>query len=161
MTNRSIPDARKARVHEAAANRCGFCLTPQGYAMHVLEIDHIIPRAAGGSDDEGNLWLACRLCNNAKGAKTHGYDSVSRRRVRLFNPRVQKWRRHFYWSGDGVRVIGRTACGRATVIALNLNNEVALVVRQNWVRAGWHPPEGMRGERPLLAHSRSPLLHSS
>lgn len=118
MTNRPIPDARKARVHEAAANRCGYCLTPQAYAMHVLEIDHIIPRAAGGSDDEGNLWLACRLCNNAKGAKTHGYDSVSRRRVRLFNPRIQKWRGHFYWSEDGVRVMGRTACGRATVIAL-------------------------------------------
>lgn len=38
-------------------------------------------------DDEENLWLACRLCNNAKRMQTHGYDPLTRRRVRLFNPR--------------------------------------------------------------------------
>jgi hypothetical protein len=36
--------------------------------------------------------------------------------------------------------MGRTATGRATVVALHLNNLVAVTVRQNWVRAGWHPP---------------------
>lgn len=102
--------------------------------MQVLEIEHITPRAAGGTDEEENLWLACRLCNNAKGVKTDGDDPVTGRRVRLFNPRTQRWRRHFYWSDDGVRLIGRTICGRATVEALNLNNEIALVVRQNCQR---------------------------
>lgn len=109
--------------------------------MHVLEIDHIVPRAAGGTDQEENLWLACRLCNNAKGVKTHGNDPLTKRRVRLFNPRTQRWNRHFHWSDDGIRVIGKTICGRVTVDALNLNNEIALVVRQNWVSAGWHPPQ--------------------
>ncbi|BAZ12013.1 HNH endonuclease [Calothrix sp. NIES-4071] len=33
-----------------------------------------------------------------------------------------------------------TACGRATVIALQLNNVYAVTVRQAWVSAGWHPP---------------------
>src|SRR6185369_15208408 len=89
-----------------------------------------------GPTKKKTLWLACRLCNNAKGVKTDGDDPVTGRRVRLFNPRTQKWRRHFYWSDDGVRLIGRTICGRATVEALNLNNEIALVVRQNWVNAG-------------------------
>ena len=32
-----------------------------------------------------------------------------------------------------MRLIGRTTCGRATVEVLNLNNEIALVVRQHWV----------------------------
>jgi len=108
--------------------------------MQVLEIEHIIPIAAGGTDDEENLWLSCRLCNNAKGAKTHGYDINTRWRVRLFNPRRQKWCRHFRWSHDGTQIIGITPCGRATVSALNLNNEIARVVRGNWVTAGWHPP---------------------
>ncbi|MCY7332966.1 MAG: HNH endonuclease [Pseudanabaena sp. CAN_BIN31] len=34
--------------------------------MGILEIDHIIAKATGGTDDEKNLWLACRLCNNFK-----------------------------------------------------------------------------------------------
>lgn len=108
--------------------------------MQVLEIEHIVPRVKGGSNSEENLWLACRLCNNAKGIKTRGTDPLTKRQVHLFNPRNQEWHRNFYWSGDGTRVIGRTICGRATVEALNLNNEIALVVRQNWVKAGWHPP---------------------
>ena len=36
---------------------------------------------------------------------------------------------------------GRTASGRATVIVLRLNDLIAVVVRQGWVAAGWHPPE--------------------
>jgi len=114
--------------------------------MLVLEIEHIVPRAAAGTDSEDNLWLACRLCNNAKGVKTHSSDPLTKRRVRLFNPRKQRWRRHFYWSSDGTKVIGRTPCGRATVEALRLNNEIALVVRQNWVTAGWHPPVAQDGK---------------
>jgi hypothetical protein len=38
-------------------------------------------------------------------------------------------------------VTGRTACGLATVVALNLNNLIAQMVRARWVEAGWHPPK--------------------
>ncbi|NOT54731.1 MAG: HNH endonuclease [Deltaproteobacteria bacterium] len=140
MTALRIPEEISARIRATAGNRCGYCLTYQRYAMQVLEIEHIIPKAKGGTNDEDNLWLACRLCNNAKGTKTHGVDPLTGRRVKLFNPRGQQWQRHFFWSDDGTRVNGRTACGRATVGGLNLNNEIALVVRRNWVSAGWHPP---------------------
>jgi hypothetical protein len=37
-------------------------------------------------------------------------------------------------------ILGRTMTGRATVVALSLNNLVAVTVRRNWVTAGWHPP---------------------
>jgi len=40
-----------------------------------------------------------------------------------------------------VKIVGLTPVGRATISALNLNNEVAVEVRRNWVLAGWHPPE--------------------
>jgi hypothetical protein len=80
------------------------------------------------------------MCNGFKGAQTHGRDPLSGRRVRLFNPRRQRWSRHFAWSDDGIRIIGRTACGRATVLALQLNNPIAVLVRREWVGAGWHPP---------------------
>ena len=80
-----------------------------------LEIDHILPRA-------------------------HGRDPLTGRRIRLFHPRRQRWGRHFQWNSDGTMILGRTATGRTTVVALNLNNLVAVTVRRNWVSAGWHPP---------------------
>ncbi len=106
-----------------------------------MEIDHIIPEAAGGTSDEENLWLACRTCNEFKGTQTHARDPVTRRRVRLFSPRKQKWKRHFKWSVDGIRIIGKTSCGRATVVALQMNNNIAIRARRKWVEASWHPPK--------------------
>jgi len=85
--------------------------------------------------------LACHSCNLFKSDQTHGRDPLTGRRVRLFNPRRQQWKRHFRWSEGGDFIIGRTICGRATVVALNLNNLVAVTVRRNWIAAGWHPPE--------------------
>lgn len=87
-----------------------------------------------------NLWLACRLCNNYKGTQTQAIDPLTNSKVKLFNPRKQKWSRHFAWTDDGTNIIGITACGRATTIALQLNNIYAVTVRQAWVSAGWHPP---------------------
>jgi hypothetical protein len=61
--------------------------------------------------------------------------------VALFNPRTQVWSEHFCWSADGVYIHGITPTGRGTVVALQLNNELAVEVRRNWILAGWHPPE--------------------
>jgi hypothetical protein len=135
-----LSEALRAQVRAAAMNRCGYCLTHQAYVPWTLEIEHIVPRAKGGSNAEDNLWLACRSCNLFKSNQTHWTDPVTGRRVRLFNPRQQRWRRHFRWSQDGVFIIGRTVTGRAMVVALHLNNMVAVTVRRNWVAAGWHPP---------------------
>jgi hypothetical protein len=61
--------------------------------------------------------------------------------VPLFNPRTQNWFEHFRWSEDGLRIIGLTPSGRATVGALHLSDDPnALTVRSYWVRVGWHPP---------------------
>ncbi|MBI3951498.1 MAG: HNH endonuclease [Acidobacteria bacterium] len=131
----------RARVRARARNRCGYCRSPQKHILGLLELDHIIPKARGGTGDEENLWLACRMCNSFKGTQKHGRDPMTGRPVRLFNPRRQRWSRHFTWSEDGTRIIGRTACGRATVVALRLNHIMAVTVRREWVAAGWHPPE--------------------
>jgi len=141
MTSRSISEALREKIRAQAGNRCGYCLSLQKYVLGLLEIEHIIPKAKGGTDEEENLWLACRLCNNYKGTQTSALDPLTKRQVNLFNPRKQKWSRHFQWSEDGTKIIGRTACGRTTVVALQLNNIIAVTVRQQWVMAGWHPPE--------------------
>jgi len=135
-----ISEAVRMRVRADANHQCGYCRSLQQYVLGMLEIEHIIPKAAGGSDDEDNLWLACRLCNVYKGTQTHAKDPVTNRKVKLFNPRQQQWKRHFAWTNDGSFISGLTATGRATVLALQLNNPYAIMVRQAWISAGWHPP---------------------
>lgn len=137
----SISEEIRARVRQEASDRCGYCLSSQKYVLGLLEIEHLTPKAKGGTDDENNLWLACRLCNCYKGTQTHARDPVTDRRVKLFNPRTQQWSRHFQWSEDAIEIIGRTVSGRATVVALQLNNQIAITVRKQWVMAGWHPPQ--------------------
>ena len=135
-----ISDALRKQIRAEAGNRCGYCLSLQKYVLGKLEIDHIIPQAKGGTDDPDNLWLACRLCNGYKGIQTTAFDPKTAKTTRLFNPRQQKWSQHFQWNSNGTQIEGKTAIGRATVNALQLNNFIAVTVREQWVQAGWHPP---------------------
>jgi hypothetical protein len=142
MSRPHIPTELDQRVRAAAKNRCGYCLSPQRLVMTRLEIEHIVPRARGGLDDEANLWLSCPICNGHKSDKTHALDVETGATVALFNPRTQVWSEHFRWTADGLRIEGLTATGRATVAALHLSDDAdALLVRSYWVEAGWHPPK--------------------
>lgn len=128
------------RVRQQAGNRCGYCQSPQHLVLGWLEIEHVVPSAQGGTDEESNLWLACRFCNNFKSDAVDAVDPVSGLRIPLFDPRNQVWEDHFRWSDDGTLVVGITPTGRATVVQLQLNYPLAVTVRRNWVAAGWHPP---------------------
>jgi hypothetical protein len=129
------------RVRAAARNRCGYCLSPQHLVMGRLEIEHFVPLSQQGTNDESNLWLACSLCNRAKGDRVEAIDPETKQVVPLFNPRSQVWSEHFCWIDAGLRIQGLTPIGRATVAALHLaDNPQALVVRGFWIQAKWHPP---------------------
>jgi len=142
MARRHIPTHIDQNVRHAAKQRCGYCLRPQHLVMARLEVEHIIPLAKGGTDDEANLWLACPICNGHKADKVSALDPETGVIVPLFNPRMHIWADHFRWSNDGIQVIGLTPTGRATVIALQLSDDPdALLVRSYWVLAGWHPPQ--------------------
>jgi hypothetical protein len=109
--------------------------------MARLEVEHVIPRSKGGTDDEENLWLSCPLCNRHKSNRTHAVDPETNADVALFHPRRQRWSEHFQWTEDGLSIQGLTPIGRATVSALHLDDDPdALIVRSDWVLAGWHPP---------------------
>jgi hypothetical protein len=138
----AIPAAIERRVRLAARNRCGYCLSPQHLVLARLQIEHTIPLAKGGSDDETNLWLACPICNGHKAGKAKAVDPRTGEIEPLFNPRTQDWFEHFEWIDGGLRIAGRTPTGRATVVALHLADDPdAIVVRSYWILAGWHPPE--------------------
>jgi 5-methylcytosine-specific restriction endonuclease McrA len=46
--------------------KCAYC----GRSDLPLTIDHILPKAKGGTDSWENLICACTLCNNRKGDRT-------------------------------------------------------------------------------------------
>jgi hypothetical protein len=65
FTKADIDDIRKAQ-----GNRCYICHKKLGKKYH---IDHFIPIILGGTNDPGNLRLACPRCNLSKGPK-HPHD---------------------------------------------------------------------------------------
>ncbi|MCU0239904.1 MAG: HNH endonuclease [Pyrinomonadaceae bacterium] len=136
-----ISEDLKNKVREIAKNRCGYCLTPQNITAVPLEIEHIFPISKGGNNELENLWLSCRNCNGFKYTKTHAVDYQTNLEVEIFNPRKQNWHEHFEFSQDKTEIIGKTPCGRATVVALNLNFEQAIIARSRWVKVNWYPPE--------------------
>ena len=136
----TISQTLRRKIIRSAGNRCGYCLTPQEISGGQMQIEHIIPVSKQGSSDENNLWLSCAWCNSFKSNKIDGVDPVTNTQISLFNPRHQSWWEHFKWSENGTEIIGLTPIGRATVIALCLNNEYILPARRRWVSAGWYPP---------------------
>lgn len=135
-----VPRALVIVITAEARGQCGYCQTQIKYVGPVMVMEHIIPIAAGGKTDKDNLWLACHPCNSRKGKKTEAIDPESGQVAPLFNPRTQHWSDHFTWSDDGVIIIDQTPTGRATVVALKLNDEEVVKPRRRWVEMGWHPP---------------------
>ena len=136
-----IPEAVRDRIRQQAGHRCGYCQSRQELVPVIFEVEHIRPLARDGTDDEDNLWLSCRTCNLHKSDQIEAADPLTGEMILLFNPRHQNWAEHFRWSGAGTEVIGKTAIGRATVVALQLNNPIMLTTRRMWIQAGWHPPK--------------------
>lgn len=82
-----VSPAVRRRVAQQAASRCGYCHTQERVSGIPLTLEHFVPKAKGGDDDEQNLWFSCRLCNEAKGVLTEAVAPESGEIVPLFNPR--------------------------------------------------------------------------
>lgn len=130
-----------SKIRSQAKNRCGYCRNPQELLPFKLEIEHIRPQALGGESIEENLWLACRESNVHKAAKIRAVDRLTGKTVKLFDPRRQNWHAHFEFSRDATRIVGKTACGRATVAALQINGIYQTTARSAWRATGKFPPE--------------------
>lgn len=138
----SIPPRLRRRLrNEAVELRCAYCHSPEKLLGIPLEADHIIATAQGGQTVIANLCLACRTCNGYKWRIAKARDPVSNRPVNLFHPRRQKWPEHFQWSLGGRHILGLTATGRATVEALQMNNDLIVNLRSLWVILQMHPAE--------------------
>ena len=60
------PDWPKTREYilERDSHTCRYCGEP------ALQVDHIIPRCQGGTEEHSNLVAACGPCNMSKGGRT-------------------------------------------------------------------------------------------
>jgi len=108
----------------------------QGATFH---IEHIVPKSRGGDDLLDNLAWACPGCNLRKSDRIDAIDPESGAIVKLFHPRSQAWAEHFSW--DDYHVVGLSATGRATMVALEFNAERRIRIRQAEQMFALYPPD--------------------
>ena len=124
-----IGAATRRLVRQRAENRCEYCRTHQDDEPFVTyQIEHVIALQHGGSNEDGNLALACSHCNLHKGPNLAGIDPVGKKIEPLYHPRTQPWNDHFEFVGRDVA--GKTPCGRATVHVLGMNAQSRVNLRQ-------------------------------
>lgn len=140
MTRETISRAIRRQVRDRAGNRCEYCRHPANFSCAPFVCEHVMPRVRGAGSSASELAWACPACNGHKYAKTHAPDPQTGHSVPLFNPRRQRWARHFVWSRDFLLIEGRTATGRATVATLHLNCSALINLRGALRAVGEHPP---------------------
>jgi hypothetical protein len=136
-----VDDSLGEFVRRRAKRRCEYCQLAQDVSSVPFEIDHIIAKQHGGRTSKQNLALACWYCNSSKGPNIAGFDPVTKKLVRLFNPRRHQWSYHFRW--DGPYLTGKTAIGRVTQTVLAINDPMAVALRASLIEEGlWEPGGG-------------------
>jgi HNH endonuclease len=133
----AIPSLLRDLVILRSGNYCEYCTLSQLGQEATFHVDHVVPVAAQGKTDAENLALACVSCSLHKAAKQLANDPDTGENVPLFNPRRQSWSEHFRW--EGVRAVGLTPTGRATVVALRMNRPGILLIREEEILLGRHP----------------------
>lgn len=61
-------EKQRERVLKRDKRLCQVCLKAQRVTL-ATDVDHIVSRAQGGSEDDSNLQSLCRPCHKAKTAK--------------------------------------------------------------------------------------------
>jgi hypothetical protein len=126
-------------VAERARERCEYCHAPEQVFNFAFDVEHILPRAAGGDNGLDNLALACESCNLHKSDATTIRDEIEARDVPLFHPRRDRWDDHFRFDSENAMIVGLTATGRVTVARLKLNSAFQLRARRQWMQLRLYP----------------------
>lgn len=132
-----IPRRLRDRVHDRAGGCCEYCLVHERYSIKSYQADHVIAEKHGGLAAESNLAWSCAVCNYLKGTDLTSIDPQTGKLARLYNPRTQRWERHFRLSGALIEPL--TATGRVTVRILRLNDTDRVDERELLVRFGMYP----------------------
>ena len=123
-------------VAKRANRRCEYCGAPEAIFNFPFEVEHIVPKSRGGSDEESNLALACRACNIHKSNYLAAIDPITQTEATLFNPRRDAWQHHFQLDNETGSIRGLTPMGRATVVRLRIDGQVQQAARITWLELG-------------------------
>jgi hypothetical protein len=130
--------ALRAFVRKRAGRRCEYCrLHEDDDDFLAFHVEHVIAKQHGGLDDPDTLCWPCAECNWAKGPNLAGL--LGGKLYPLFNPRKQKWHRHFRW--EHTILFGKTKTGIVTVQVLNIDDPARVMLRENLLFEGRFPPE--------------------
>ena len=135
-----IPVDLQRQIRERFANCCAYCRSAEHLSVAIFEIEHIVPRSAGGSTVFENTCLACPTCNRFKADRVAAADPATGKEVPLFHPQRDAWTDHFEWNEDASEIVALTPIGRATIAALRMNRSQLIRVRRMWVAMSEHPP---------------------
>jgi len=123
-------------VSARARHACEYCRAPEIVFNLPFEVEHLIPQSRGGETTEDNMALSCRSCNLYKSDYVSALDEVSKKEVRLFNPRIDVWGEHFSIIKESGEIKGLSEIGRATVSRLRMNGEIQVKARKQWLQLG-------------------------
>lgn len=141
MPRKYIAIAIQRAVIALSQGHCEYCVIPSDYSTDFFNFDHIQPISQNGTSELDNLARTCGICNGSKHDKTEAIDPLTKQVCRLYHPRLDKWKDHFEWSGDALRMIGKTAIGRATADLLQVNRKSNVNLRKLLKLGGLHPPD--------------------
>ncbi len=120
-------------VANRADHRCEYCRAPEIIFNFPFEVDHVIPRSKLAADEVQNLALSCHACNLFKSDFEAAQDPETSVRVRLFDPRRDRWTDHFEVDTQTAKINGKTAIGRAAVERLRMNRPKQIESRKRWM----------------------------
>lgn len=140
MSRIYISKATKRFIRTRACGCCEYCQSLEAFSTHSFSIEHLIPISLGGDNGLNNLALSCQGCNGHKYNKIAVFDRATKSEVPLFNPRKERWIKHFRWNGDFTLILPVTAIGRITIHTLKLNRPNLLNLRKAVFLMGEHPP---------------------
>ncbi len=123
-----IPKSIRNQIKERAEFRCEYCRVHEEDMFFSFHVDHIRSVKHGGQGTLDNLAFACSICNENKGTDLGTYLPNSKRLIRLYNPRVDKWENHFLIENG--MIIPKTKRGEATVKVLDLNHPDRIILRR-------------------------------
>ena len=127
----------RALVQQRAHGKCEYCLLNDEDEILSHEPDHIIASKHRGETHENNLAWTCFACNRHKGSDLASLNYETGRVVRLFNPRRDKWAKHFRL--DDALIIPMTPNGRVTEYLLQFNRPERVERREQLIAAGRYP----------------------